>query len=317
MSISSLSGASPGAINIRESRGFSDQLTMTFAFLRQNFRQLGRSVMVITGPVILLGGVLVTILFSIPSRGSSILEESAGRFLLLFIVIILFIFGWLLLTAVVNSYVFLYLERKGEEIEGISVRDVWQATKENLGRVISTAFGLGGVWIGFNIVSGILGIIPLIGILASFGSFFLILYFVVALMPIYTVRLREDIGIFDAISRCRELIRDNWWMTFGLLVVTGGICTLLFYAVAGAAYLIGKGLIHLVATSTATLLQSLLFQVLVLPVVMAGMILYIIPTLAGVLQYFNLLEKLEGVGVLERIEKLGEDDVPSFDSSTS
>lgn len=309
MSISSLSDSSPGAIDIRQSRGFSDQLTITFAFLRENFQQLGKSVIYIAGPVLLGGCILLAILFTVSADDITAVERSGLFYLLAVLAIIPLIFAWLMLVAIVNNYVFLYLEGNGERIE---VQDVWLATKENFGRVVATAFGLGGIWIGLNFVIGIASVIPFVGLLVNFGYLFLVIYFSVALMPLYTVRLQENFKVYESISRCRELVRDNWWMTFGLLLVTGGIASLLFYGVGGATYMLSKWFIELWNPSAITESHLLILQIIVVPVAGAGIVFYIVPVLASVLHYFNLVEKLDGVGVLERIEQLGGDDVSSL-----
>ena len=62
-------------INYHQARDFSKKMSVTFEFIRQNFKSLGRSILVIAGPPVLLASLLLGSFFKDIMAAS----VSAGR----------------------------------------------------------------------------------------------------------------------------------------------------------------------------------------------------------------------------------------------
>lgn len=287
----------PAPLDIRRSRGFSQQLTFTFDFLRQNFRPLSRSVLYIAGPAIALATVVSS--SSYLSPGNSIASASIVGWVL-FIVILA------LLTAIANSYVFLYLQRDGA---GISVGDIWNYTRGMFWRIFWLILGL-GIVIGTVMITGA-GFAGVAGrefviLLFMVIAFPLGIYCVVLLTPFFTAAIHEDIVFTEALSRCRELMKGNWWSTFGIMAS--------IYAIIIVAMMIFQIPTYLAIFAPMAIadIDPFMITLFLLLDMLRSILFYLLsflPVLAATLQYFNLVEKVDGVGVIERIQNFG--DAPS------
>jgi len=274
--------ASTPGIELLKSRDFGDQLGITFSFLRENFRLLMKCVLFIAGPAVVLasavGGYAFANVFGL-SEGSSV-SVSMG---LLAGLILLIAFG--LLTTVVNEYVVLYAERG---YGGFDFDDVWEETRRDVGKVISTTL--------------ILYICIIISVF-----FFLIpaIYLVVVTAPIITVRLNEKIGIGEAFSRSMELVKGQWWLTAGIMVVmsfiAGFVRNIFNIPIWIAAFMEGM------AASSGDVSGEMSWTLVAgsVIVVIGSFLTALLPILASALHYFNLVEKFEGLGLMSRIESIG------------
>lgn len=296
----------PARIDLRRSRGFGEIITITFAFVRENFRLLGRSLFYIVGPPVLVAGLLIEWV-SQPLLGGDVYQPyHVGSRMGLILLSTLFFWGSsILLAAVVNGYIFLYMER-GKD--GFGISDVWEETRRNFGTVFTTSFGIIAISLVLFLPAVFLGgMLALMGLSLVVALVWIIagVYFIGVLTPLFTLRLYEDVTLGTAISRCREMVRGHWWETFGILAVTT-IVSLVIGVVAGLpTYVIAIGRQfdpEAFDLTGAALAASEAFSVLQ---TVAGTLLYAIPAVAAAFQYFNLVEKLDGVGMMLRIENIG------------
>ncbi|MBT8378077.1 MAG: hypothetical protein KJN64_02480 [Ignavibacteria bacterium] len=269
-------------IEFRKVRDFGQLLSATFEFIRQNFKLLFKSNLLIAAPFILLAGVFMGLyqssLFDFSSQPDI---ESFGIPFLISIVFLMF--SYLIITMVTYSYIILY---KNSEFGSFDIDDVWKKTKSNFWMLLFTG-------IGFAVV-------------VFFGFLLLIIpgiYLSVALSIIYIVRMEEGVSLFDAINRCIKIISANWWFTFGVIIVVGfiqGFIGFIFYipsyivmfllAFAGVdAYSGGTAKILFIISS---IISSL------------GTLLYAINTIAIAFQYYNLIERKEAPGLMQQIENI-------------
>ena len=127
-------------ISFYEKRDFGEKINVTFAFLRQNFRPLAKSILFIAGPFILLvaivSGVYQATLLNVSSTSenfdvmSIMTQSSLASFLSMFVSA--------LLVAVVYAYLVLYVER--DDYHAITVTDVWTMTKQHYLSIILSVF---------------------------------------------------------------------------------------------------------------------------------------------------------------------------------
>jgi hypothetical protein len=276
----------------RKSREIGDVISGTFAFMRQNWKALGKAMLVFIAPFALLAGAFIGLLqanmsmFNIENMGMSSALSEIGAGVTLFMVFILA--ASVMSAGVVYQYIKLYMKKGGGDI---STQEIWEAMKPNL--IVYTGYlsvSFMAVFLGilFCIIPGI--------------------YLLVPLSMLIAVKTFEERSLGDAMSRCFFLVKNYWWQTFLTLFVIN-----LIVGVAGqiASF---PSMMLTVAMGLTTASDGgnpdVTFKILL---TVASAFSYGISSLLGVvtivgiaLQYFSLVERKEGKGAMQRIDSLGE-----------
>jgi hypothetical protein len=264
-------------IALYQQRNFGEKINATFQYIVQQFRSLGLALLYIAGPVILVAGIASGLsesavqgnVFGLTSRASLI---SFGLYLLAFWLVPLVTYG--------------HLKVYGETAGGpVPIRAVWGEVRRAFGRAV--------IAILFYLVLYVIG---------SVIFFFPGVYFSVALAPILSIVVLEEAGASDAISRSLQLIQDNWWTTFGLLLSMGFIYLSLLSLIWVPMLLweMVKSVFNL------PVLPPLALAFMGAFLVMALLLFLVVVVLAVGFQYGNLVEKREHIGLLIRIDAIGE-----------
>ena len=279
-------------ISFYEKRDFGEKINVTFAFLRQNFVPLGKSILFIAGPFILLVAVVAgvyqaTLLNTDDPEAfdymSIMTQSSLASFLSIFVSA--------LLVAVVYAYVVLYVER--DDYRNITVSDVWDMAKQHYLSIVLSVF--------------VYSVLTVIGFMLLFIPGFIVL---AALSFLFIIQMKERISIGEAFSRCFKLVSDNYLSTLGLIFITvilisilGVIITLPFSIALGvpAFFSITQG----PAMSDAGGMMQVLFIILQVVSSLVSHLLYAILLIAIAFQYSNLVEKKEAAGLLESVGTIG------------
>ena len=189
-------------IEFRKVRDFGGLLNVTFDYIKKNFKVLFKSNLLISAPFILLAGVFLGIyqssMFNFTS--DNVLPQIGIPFLLSLVFLFL---SYFVITVVTYSHLLVYIQ---SETGTIDIDAIWQTVKKNFFMILFTGIGY-AVVVGFGFI---LLIIP--GI-----------YLSITLSLIFIVRLEENLGFFESVGRCIRLIKNNWWFTFGLIIVVGFI----------------------------------------------------------------------------------------------
>lgn len=281
-------------INLYQQRDFGEKINATFNYATKEFRTLGLSLLYIAGPVTLVAGIaggfyqsnmLKTIGLVNGSGFGGIKTSPFAMFEQIFspaywLLILFSLLSYVLVSLTVYSHVKLYGRNP---VDPITVGAVWQDVQASL---------LGGV--GITLVTGA-------AIIAGLVLFILPgIYMSVPLSLGLTVYAFEGTGISEVFSRCFKLIKDKWWSTLGLVIVMSfiaGIMGLIFSLPAsivtfmGIAGNNGDNSLTIIITQTIAILGTRLLSALV--------------PLALSFQYFNLVERQEGVGLLSAIDSIG------------
>lgn len=269
-------------IEFRRVRDFGEIINATFAFTQQNFKPLAKAVLFIAGPVVLIEGI-----FSGLTQGESVYGRDfySGLFWAQYAVFILSaLFAAVLVSGVVYEYVILYLAESGEEI---GVEEVWQAVRKDFGLIFWTSLGAGALYLlGF-----VLCLLP--GV-----------YLVIVLAPIVILRLRERVSFGEAVSRCRHLMAEHWWTGFALLFVA----TLIVYAVV-FVFQLPQAVLTVVSTLTKidganTGIFRAMFMLTSIVAAFAGTLSYVFPSLVASFFYFNLVERKEARGLMDKLDQI-------------
>jgi hypothetical protein len=269
-------------IEFRKVRDFGGLINVTFEYIKKNFKVLFKSILLISAPAILLAGVFMGIYQS--SMFNFAASPDLAQIGIPFLISMFFIMiSYLIITVVTYSHLLIY---KQSETGVLEFDEVWQMVKKFFFTILFTA-------IGYTFIVG-------------FGFLFLIIpgiYLSIALSLIFIVRLEEECGFFDAVSRCIKLIKDNWWFTFGLIVVVGFIQGFLMYALYIPNYIVMFFVAFTGIDSESSGLNRVLYIISSI-IASLGTLGYAISTIAIAFQYYNLVERKEAPGLLQQIENI-------------
>ncbi|MEZ4901012.1 MAG: hypothetical protein R2822_04265 [Spirosomataceae bacterium] len=280
-------------IVLLQERDFGQKINATFDFIVQNFKPLMLAVLYIAGPPALIGGFFMGsyqsgILDIVKQSSETQLEGLITTFTSVGFLALFLGIASLAATLAVNAYMLEYEDGHRD----ITPEMVWNRMKDYILKSI-----------GFSIVMFFL---VMIGFL-----FFVIpgMYLAIALSLMYMVMMRENLDLGDTFRRCFYLIKDKWWSTFGLLIVTGIISGIIVYifqiptliVTLSSVLQIGDGMNEIWSTVGGVIatVGSVLVRTLVL--------------VAIAFQYYNLVERREGTGILGAIDNIGKTDTPRTD----
>ena len=278
-------------IVLLQERDFGQKMNVSFEFVSKNFAPLLKALLFIAGPAALLAGIANGIfqsrLLNVPTLANPKLNFSQYFVLEYLFVIIFSVVTYFLAYATVSSFVTLYEER-GSSVD-ITPGTVWTKLTENI------SSSLGALVISF--------ILTLIGTL-----FFIIpgIYLGIALQFFMMITIREKLSAVDALKKSQKLIKDKWWSTFGLMMImsmVAGVISIVFqlpvlittiFSTLGLAKEWANMKAWMIIANAVSILGSSIVQALV--------------WIALAFQYYNLVERQTGSGLLNEIESLGEGD---------
>lgn len=204
--------------DFHKARDFGQTVSVTFEFLRNNLKTLGKPLLLISGPFFILSGIFTGLsrqtIFS-----AGMIPFSPTQFSLTFLLSFLFlIIGLIFLTTIVYNYVLLYLD---DEHKIIEIETIWSKSKQYIFKIVGFSIGLFLILFIF--------IIPFVVTLASGNIFISLLVFLLLMIPIvyisnsasliFIIGIAENKGFVESLKRSFKLIDNRWWVTFGLVIV--------------------------------------------------------------------------------------------------
>lgn len=317
-------------IEFHKARDFSNKVNATFEFIKQNFAALGKSILFIAGPPVMIASLLMGNFISEfmnlaqgMGRSSGNPEMMENYFLSVsFWIQIAAAFIFLLVSGVVtiatiNNYLILYGERKTSKIE---VNEVWDRVRETFWMYFGTTFFFALLAVGAYLVL----LVPIVilgnisGVLIVLGVLFFIIaviYLSIAVSLTFFIRGYEKKGFFESVVRSYNLVRGKWWSTFGLIIVLSLIVSTIsyifiipWYIMTVVSALHNTSVSDFQGPSSSTQVWTLLFFTLYY---LAQMILYALPNVGIAFQYFNLVELKEARGLLSKIDSIGKVNPPT------
>ena len=294
--------------DFRQERDFGQKISAVFDFLRAHWRPLGRVLLYLVLPAALVQNILSVLVqrqmtgamqAALQNQGAGlggVVQAQRTMFSnvmsspVYWVNSVLGTAFFALLILSVYGYVLALARRRAPGPE-VTVAEVWATVKREF---IGTYFSVWGVFL-----------------LIGAGMFVLLIpgiYLSVALSLFFIVKLTEGTGFFDTLGRCLRLTRGKWWSTFGLILVMILLLYVVLMGVGIAATLLSGGLKTLVNSSQE---PSSLYPVVVASLGSA-MLLLLYPPLLLVLafQYFNLVERKDGVGLHQLVSSLGQTAAP-------
>ncbi len=273
-------------------RDFGEKINAVFQYIGLHFRSLLMALLYIVGPVAIATAIassvtMTNILQATAGEQADPSNPYAGLMLMgrLFSPAYWLTLFFSILTnvaVILTTYAHVHRTENGQSV---AVADLWEDLQPQIGRMI-----------GFTL---------LMSIITSIGFIVLLipgLYIGVVLSTGFAVTYFEKSSFGTTWSRCFALMRDNWWSTFGYLlvmllivVIIGLVFTLpsgLFGFLSAAKLLPGNGLPlwFIIANTIALIGRALINSVLYLAVAF---------------QYGNLVEQNENVSLYSAINTIG------------
>lgn len=301
-------------ITLYQRRDFGEKINATINYVTQNFRSFGTAILYVGGPAALLtgiaSGIMQSSIFDLSKTADrdpgDVFGTFAGIFSGSFVFVLVFgVIAQSLISLAAYTHLKLYHERSKQSgligVSGqaagqtITVAEIWADMQPNIGRVVITSLLVGLA----TFVAALLLVIPgiYVGIVLSLA------------LP---VTIFEGSDFSQTWSRCFQLIKEKWWSTLGLLFVMAmlvGVVSFIFTAPAAVlGFMIGAKLMPGVPTTVIVVAQAF--------ATVGQYLLYSILYVGLGFQYFNLVERQEGTGLLSEIDSIGSATPPPLPTQT-
>lgn len=243
--------------------------------------------------------------FQTYSAASGLFSGSSYVSLSLTFVGVLVVF--LLLSSTVYGFVRVRLRTPAAEV--VQPAQVWAAVWPRLGRVLGAWLLLAGL------LAGGMGLVG--GALAALGPGFVVLLFfplawaTVCLTLYFPALWLEDDGVLAALRRAFYLAWGKWWSSLGLYLVMSFIAGIVNYLFLIPLY----GLMAVRMLKIPGFDSELLTVAASSIYVLGALFTSVLPLLAMLFQYFNLVERRDGVGLRQQLQSLGQTAVPRVSSA--
>lgn len=282
-------------IEFKKQRELGDILTDAFNFLKFEFKPFFGMLLKIVGPYIF--AFIIFLAFYLYSFGSAFdfnvrVEDSGMNPLLMILAFTGFfctaIATWAMTQAVALHYIKSYSENQGRVEFDVIKQRAYQSFWSIVGLSILVFLAL---FAGF-----ILCIIP--GI-----------YLYPPLMLSFSILIFMDKGVSESFQYSFTLIKDNWWITFATLLIIGIIISIVGYIfqIPAIIYLwVKMGIFS--GEMDAESMGGIFDPIYIILNILAYAVQFILQTVTLVtaaLIFFNLNEKKNLTGTMERIQNLG------------
>jgi len=295
--------------DFRQERNFGQKISATFEFIGVHWRPLGRALLYLVAPLALLQGILTALIQSRmlgtilhtardpqgynprdPLATQRAIFGATFQNPLYYLTIATSLVFATMFVLTIYGYLVRCLRPTGTLPTPITPAEVWEVAKRHL---LSTFFSFWGI-----------------GVIVVLGFLFFVFpgyYLAVALSLFFIVRVVEGTGFFATVSRCLHLIKGKWWSTFGLIITMVGLLYVLMFAVSMFLSLLRVGLPSAFMPTAEPGQVSAVFTVaLTLFFTVVAFLIYPPMLLALAFQYFNLVERREGVGLAQLVDQLGQ-----------
>jgi hypothetical protein len=306
-------------VELVKTRDFGDVIGDAIKILKENFGSLSLGFLIYVLPVVLIGGYLFILygskflqLFFNPGAAQE-LDDPTAILSGLGIFYIGFILAFIMLYMLIYGFCMAYEDM--EEGEKVTVEDIGNQIKANFLKLIAIFLVLISLAILPMIAIGaFIGIAPGLAVLLILFFLFAYIYAFNVLQFVPYIFLREELGISDAIRRAFYLVKDKWWISFGIIIVASLIASFVSYIFAIPAYIMifasAFSAMEGASSSSPGLMMSLAFLLMIIGSLFCSMY----SVLAQVLQYYNLVELKESHRLEDRIDEIGNDPDSMFEN---
>ncbi len=289
-------------IEFKKQRDFSDLLTDTFGFIRNEFKPLMKALFNIAGPAILLFLACLVLymyvtgdVFNIDIYGTSSYSDFSPFLVIILALMYLgsMVIAYVFASSTVLYYIKSYIDNKGE----VNLQDVRREAYRSFWGIL-----------GLTILKSITLFFALL--LCVLPVFYVMVPMMIAL-SIYVFQPKR--GATDAYSHSFYLVNEDFWLSLGTIVVLGIIFYVLnfVFSLPTLIYTYAKMGVFSGEIDPANF-GSMTDPVYILINVLATLFQYLLNLIlivGGAFIYFHLNEKRNFTGTYERINSIGNPDV--------
>jgi hypothetical protein len=276
-------------IELNRVRTFSEIIEDSIQFFKQNWKPLLRSYFAICG-FFCVAGLVIGILNEKATLEHAARGESVFG-LTYFLSIGYGLINHLVIMLTVYSFIALYKE-KGNEAP--NVEEVWSYVKYFFFRIFGSYLCL----VALILAGVVCCIIP--GI-----------YFSIVFTLTFPIIIMENATLGYAFNRSFQLIKNNWWLTFGVALVLGIIIFADMFAV-----IIPVGLVTVAASFLSLVNTAGIYGYAFIITSGIFQFLYLLPLIGIALTYFSLTEGKDDGTLYERIMLIGKNNTNTIDPLT-
>lgn len=287
-------------VNFKQVRGLGDMLSDTFKFLKSEWQPFFITIIKIAiVPVIIAIAAAIYFLIESSYFYSGVLNFNQNEpdfnfnfssiFLPLLAIVFSYIIAYALVTVTSLSYIKSYIKNKGV----VNYEEIQTDTKEQFWPYVGLFF--------------LAGLIILVGTLFCFLPG---IYFWVVLSLSIPILIYQNKGVADSISDAFTLIKDNWWETFGILIVVQiliGITS--FFVELPISLYQGIDMTALLEDENPAELfeyfRDPIYLILLGFSYLVKFVLYIISTIVTVFIYFDIREQKNPTPNVDAIDEIG------------
>jgi hypothetical protein len=277
-------------IEFRKIRDFGENLSDTFLFIKANIKSLLASLLTICAIIMLaqaiISGIYQSRFFGIFDQlRNGLTDDPYQKFTDIFTIeyFLTILCAWLshiAMQVTLASYLKVYVT-KGNGTP--RVEEVWNIFRRNFLKILLYSIPI--------------FIMTAVGFIFCFAPG---VFLAVVFVPFAMIVVIEDTNFGYAFRRCFDIVKDNFWISLAIYLVAVMVyyfCTLIVGVGVGLVVAVFSFLsTHSVGT-TVGILSSVLN--------IFSEIFYIIFFVSAAFQYFSLIEKKDGTGILERIDQIG------------
>jgi len=274
-------------IELRKLRDFGQIINDSFTFLKENFKPLFKSLFIICGFFILISTVStvftymnMSTTFNLDMNSYDAQSKPVAYFISVLVSAFILILTQAFIHLVTLCYISVYLQKNNTTP---TLAEVWGYFRYYFFRVLGS-----GILIFFILMIGfMLCFIP--GIYLGPISYLII--------PIIVI---ENSSFGYAFNKSFRLIKNNWWLVFGVIFIMSLI-------VGVASSIVSLPISFITLGDKLLSLKGFKLPLIIIFSVLRNILLlaYVLPAIAVCLCYFNLAEEKDGTGLLDRIGKLG------------
>ena len=279
-------------IEFRKIRDFGEIIGDTFLFIRQNFKPFCKALIYLCG-LFILAGIVTTMVTQMQlasmgeNPGTSMYARntfsSIAKFPLQFLLMILFLMlSYNAIYTTTYSYIALYIQ-KGNTPP--TVEEVWEYFKFYFFRILGSSI----------VVSLFLGVCFICCIIPG-------IYVFPAVSIFFPIMVMENGSFGYSFERSFKLLKEEWWITAAVILIIWIItyaCTTII-SLPGVIIALISAFTHAEQPITKT------YAVVTSISQYLAQIFYTIPLIASTLIYYNLVERKESSGLMDRIDSLGQ-----------
>ncbi|RKR85624.1 hypothetical protein BDD43_5895 [Mucilaginibacter gracilis] len=268
-------------VELIQIRNFTEIVDDSILFFKQNWKPLIKTYFTICGFFWIAG--LIIAVFN-QTQIATLQEKGESIFTLAYFLTLFFSFlNFTILSLTVLSFISLY-QQNGNQAP--TVAEVWSYVKYYMLRFFFSSVAL----------TAILAVATLCCVLPG-------IWFTPVYLMVITVMVLENASLGYSIRRGYDLLAQNWWHTFGVIILMGiiilAVIVLLLIPVTVIVGLI-VGFTQLDHNHAITIAIALSFS--------SMQFLYVLPIIAIAVVYHNLNQRMDDHSLFERIEMIGKTD---------